>query len=224
MLRRETRRSRLVCLSTMKQRRSRGSIPRRGTMKKNEPYTFVGREQRPIVILGIDPGLAFLGLAAVAGIPGTRSITEARIFRSVPSAKKLSVAKADDRFRRARELAAFASAAVAEIRPDLVAIEAMSWPRNQTAVVSIALSWGVLAAALVGLPVVQAQPRVWRRYHDASGSETAAHKFIDRSERGAAQLREFKSADRPHVYDAAGVALWATTTDEYLAIMRGRFA
>lgn len=193
-------------------------------MKKNEPYQFVGREARPVVILGIDPGLASLGVAVVAGIPGSRSITEARIFRSTPSAKKLSVAKADDRFRRARELAAFMAAAVAEIRPDLVAIEAMSWPRNQTAVVSIALSWGVLAAALVGLPVVQAQPKVWRRHHDPSGSESAAHGSIDDVERGSSQLREFKAADRPHVYDAAGVALWATSTDEYMSIVRGRFS
>ena len=173
-------------------------------------------------ILGIDPGLASFGAVLVECSGGQRRIVDARTFMSDASATRRGVAKADDRFRRARDLSLFLVETITETRPDLIACESMSFPRGAQAVAAIALSWGVIASATHGFPVVCAQPKAWRKaIAPKDATETAAHAVV-MSIAGASIIGELNKGRRVHALDAAGVALWADNTDEFLSIWSGR--
>jgi crossover junction endodeoxyribonuclease RuvC len=102
-------------------------------------------------VLGVDPGLTRLGIAAVA----RRGPETELVFAS-------TVATATDLAEpaRLRRLHEAVRDAIAEHRPGSVAIERVAWNRNQRSAMHVARATGVvmLAAAEAGLPVEEYGP------------------------------------------------------------------
>lgn len=118
-----------------------------------------------MIILGVDPGFASLGLAAVELTLQTCAPLAAWVVHTEPSARKQAVRASEDNVRRCGELATALEAAVTRWSPVALAAETMSWPRNAGSAAKVALCWGVLVAVAHrhGLPLVQASPQDVKR-------------------------------------------------------------
>jgi Holliday junction resolvasome RuvABC endonuclease subunit len=170
-------------------------------------------------VLGLDPGLATFGACGL-DLP-SREVAAASVFRSAPSPRKRAVAASDDRYRRARELAAWLEALLDTHRPSVLAAEAMSFPRSGVAIASMALAWGCMAAIADRrrLPLVQVAPQDWKRFVSGRKGTPDDHLYPMLYERGGAEVEaELDAARVPrsqhvHALDALGVALWSETTE-----------
>lgn len=175
-------------------------------------------------VLGIDPGLATFGTCALR-LPD-RVVLGADVFRSAPSARKRQVAASDDRYRRARELAAWLESGIDRWRPAVLAAEAMSFPRGAKAIAAMALSWGVLAtiADRRGLALVQVSPQDWKRSLSGRKGTADADLYPMLYEHGGAEVeadleaRGLPRGAHVHALDALGVALWSCTTELVRAV------
>jgi crossover junction endodeoxyribonuclease RuvC len=103
------------------------------------------------VVLGVDPGVSSLGLAAVARRGRRPELVSARTVRTsggLPEATRL------------RLIHEALAAAIAEHRPSAVAVERVAWNRNQVSALAVARATGVvlLAASQAGLPVEEYGP------------------------------------------------------------------
>ncbi len=102
-------------------------------------------------VLGVDPGLSSLGVAAVATRERRAQIlfaTAVRPARDLPEPERLRLIH-----EAIRE-------AIAEHHPDAVAVERVMWNTNQRSALHVARATGVvlLAAAEAGLPVEEYGP------------------------------------------------------------------
>ena len=102
-------------------------------------------------VLGVDPGLAATGLAAVSETSG-----RARVLWSETVRTPSGLAEA----LRLRRLAEAVRDAIATHRPQAMAVEAVMWGQNKTSALSVARATGVvlLAAAEAGIPVEEYAP------------------------------------------------------------------
>lgn len=102
-------------------------------------------------VLGVDPGVAHLGLAVV-GRRDRRS--ELRWSGTVRTPADLAEAE------RLRLVAAAVRDAIAEHRPDSVAVERVAWNRNQVSALQVARATGavMVVAAEAGLAVEEYAP------------------------------------------------------------------
>lgn len=103
-------------------------------------------------VIGVDPGVAALGLACVTGGSGGRpEVSWARTVRTPPDLGGAG---------RLRRIHAEVSAAIASVRPETVAVERLMWGRNITSAMDVARASGVilLAAAEAGVPVAEYAP------------------------------------------------------------------
>lgn len=118
-----------------------------------------------MIVLGVDPGFAALGLAAVDVSPDGEHLVDCWVVTTEPSTRKQAVRDSEDNARRAREITRALQTALDVHRPTVVAAETMSWPRNASSAAKVALAWGALCALLErgGLPLVQASPQDVKR-------------------------------------------------------------
>jgi crossover junction endodeoxyribonuclease RuvC len=102
-------------------------------------------------VLGVDPGIANVGLAAVARRERRSVLLWANTVRTPPSA---------DEAGRLRGAADAVAAAIEEHRPDAVAIERVAWNRNQVSALRVARAIGAImvAADRAGLHVQEYGP------------------------------------------------------------------
>jgi crossover junction endodeoxyribonuclease RuvC len=102
-------------------------------------------------VLGVDPGLTRLGLAAVA-----RRGADTELVFAATVATPTDLAEPS----RLRQLHEAVRDAIAEHRPGSVAIERVAWNRNQRSAMQVARATGVvlLAAAEAGLEVEEYGP------------------------------------------------------------------
>jgi crossover junction endodeoxyribonuclease RuvC len=102
-------------------------------------------------VLGVDPGIANTGLAAVA-----RDGRRCRVLWSGTVRTPAGLAEA----ARLRQLSEAVRAAISEHRPEAVAVESVMWGKNRTSALSVARATGVilLAAADAGLAVEEYAP------------------------------------------------------------------
>jgi crossover junction endodeoxyribonuclease RuvC len=103
------------------------------------------------VVLGVDPGVACVGLAAVARSEGRTTVLWSETVRTSSRASEAE---------RLRTLHDAVRAAIADHRPSAVALERLMWGQNRTSALSVARATGVivLAAAHAGLPVEEYAP------------------------------------------------------------------
>lgn len=141
----------------------------------------------------------------------------------IKTEKDDSLKKTEDLFVRAQQIAnGVMSAAMGEggtYPPiDHVVCEAMSWPRNASSAVAMAVAWGAIAASLgcaldpsakCDFVAVQTAKRQFANKRDAEKSEVEAgvreyykSKYGDSVDRF---LVDIKRADREHVFDALAV-------------------
>lgn len=102
-------------------------------------------------VLGVDPGVSSLGIAAVARRERRPELVFAETVRTpadLPEAARL------------RLIHEALQTAIAEHRPTAVAVERIAWNRNQVSALAVARATGVvlLAASQAGLPVEEYGP------------------------------------------------------------------
>lgn len=185
-----------------------------------------------INVLAVDPGLATFGAVVVQTDGQRHRALRAGVFLSKSLVSDFSLRACDDRVRRARELDVWLDWFTCGVDVQVVAAEAMSFPRGTDPIVCISLAWGVLASFLSTrrLKLVSATPSYWRTrlLNDpptSGGTRTQqAQRTEDRERRAHAvvvrtvpSLVSLVSAIRPpaaqvHALDAGGVFTWAVTT------------
>lgn len=106
-------------------------------------------------VLGVDPGVATTGLAAVARGRGPTGVQIAVVWSETVRAP----AELDEPLRLRRLFEAVRGAIVAH-RPEAVAVERVMWGQNKTSALGVARATGVilLAAADAGVPVEEYAP------------------------------------------------------------------
>lgn len=102
-------------------------------------------------VLGVDPGMSALGLAVVVRRDRRPELRYAATLRTPPDLAEES---------RLRLIHEAVREAIAEHRPDAVAVERVAWNRNQRTAMPVARATGVvlLAASQAGLPVEEYGP------------------------------------------------------------------
>lgn len=138
-----------------------------------------------VLVLGIDPGFASIGIALVRLLPESEEIEYLGLIRTEKSSAKRKVLAADDNFQRSRLI----SRRLIELMDrgvSLVCAESMSFPRNASAAAKMSLCWGALAALaeLRQLPVVQASPSEIKK--KVCGEKTASKEDVE-----AAMVRRY---------------------------------
>ena len=104
------------------------------------------------LVIGVDPGMAATGLAAVAWSRRGRSV--------VVSASTVRTPSGGDEGGRLHALYRAVRRALADNHPDTVAVERLMWGRNVGSAMAVARATGVilLAAAEAGIPVREYAP------------------------------------------------------------------
>jgi crossover junction endodeoxyribonuclease RuvC len=173
------------------------------------------------MVLGVDPGFAAFGLAAVELVEAGLRPVAAWVERTEPSARKRAVRASEDNVRRAQELAAALERAVARFAPVAVAAETMSWPRDAGAATKVALAWGVLVAAAHrhGLPLVQASPQEVKRALVGRKSAGKAEIVAEIERRWPELELPAQATLQEHAADAVAVVV-ACQTSEVLQMAR----
>lgn len=162
-----------------------------------------------MIVLGIDPGFASMGLAAVNVGPDTERILELAVLRTEKSARKLEVRASDDNVRRAVQLTKGLCRLIDKHNPIAIAAEAQSWPRNAGSSAKVGIAWGVVAAVAswYSLAIVQTSPQALKKA--VCGSKTATKEDVIAAIEGRFPDVEWPSpaSTVEHAADAIGAVL-----------------
>ncbi|MGH2709680.1 MAG: crossover junction endodeoxyribonuclease RuvC [Actinomycetota bacterium] len=148
------------------------------------------------LVIGVDPGMASTGLAAVGATGGHPQVTEASTVRTpagMPEAERVLI------LHRA------VVAAIAEHRPEALAIESVMWGKNTGSAMAVARASGVvmLAAAERGIPVHEYAPLEVKMA--VTGSGVAAKQDVRRALERLHGLSDVP--EQPDAADAVAVAV-----------------
>lgn len=113
-----------------------------------------------LVVVGIDPGLAHLGWAAVALEASGEQLLDCGLI-GTSKAKAKGTLSSDDLHRRGQELSRALARVLDTFGPCAVCAESISYPRSSTASSMLGRSWGVLDAELErrGIALLSASPQ-----------------------------------------------------------------
>jgi crossover junction endodeoxyribonuclease RuvC len=148
------------------------------------------------IVLGVDPGVSALGLAAVARRDRRQEILVAATVRT-----PAKLAEAD----RMRVIHVAITDAIAAHRPDAVAVERVAWNKNQVSALGVARATGVvlLAASQAGIAVEEYGPLEVKMAVTGQGNADKA-----RVRDALARLHGLRDVpDEPDAADAVAVAL-----------------
>ena len=112
-------------------------------------------------ILGVDGGLANLGLSVVTLTPTTMSVECMTLITTEKASKKVVSLASEDNVKRTQEVARALENIMSAWKIQAICAESMSYPRNSSAAAKMSLCWGALAtlAEIKGIPIVQASPQ-----------------------------------------------------------------
>ena len=189
---------------------------------------------KSVLVLGLDPGLAKMGVVLIELTTDQVILRKAAVIRTEKSDKKVKVLATEDNLRRSceiyRTLKTFAS--VGNRYAQVICTESMSWPRSAGAAAKVALAWGTVAALAVELdvPVVQVSPMELK--NRITGVKTATKRQVEgilRARFGADVAatgidRHYRdggvaSTLQEHIWDAAGAVI-ASLDGEVLRMAR----
>jgi crossover junction endodeoxyribonuclease RuvC len=162
-------------------------------------------------ILGLDPGFASVGWAVI-DLFDSPQIHALGVLRTKKANRKHEVLAVADNFRRARELGRALGRLVVEQQIDVIAAEAMSFPRSSSVAAKMAMCWGVLARVCeeFDLPVVQASPQQIKRAltgrASASKDDVAAALAL-RFPNAIGLVAGLPAGLHEHAFDAVGAAV-----------------
>jgi crossover junction endodeoxyribonuclease RuvC len=159
-------------------------------------------------VVGIDPGIARIGIAAVARRGRAAELVWAGAFHTQPG----------DEPSRLRAVADAVRSALAEHRPASVAVERVAWNRNASSAMAVARATGVilLTSAEAGLPVEEYGPLEVKMA--ITGSGTADKGQVQDALTRVHGLRDVP--DQPDAADAVAVALCHLTRSRLRAAER----
>jgi crossover junction endodeoxyribonuclease RuvC len=148
------------------------------------------------LVLGVDPGMASMGLAAVGTAGGRSQIAHATTVRTpadMPEAERLL------------EVRAAIATALAEHNPEALALESLMWGKNIGSAMAVARASGVilLAAAERGIPVHEYAPLEVKMA--VTGNGAAAKADVRRALEKLHGLADVPT--QPDAADAVAVAL-----------------
>jgi len=162
-----------------------------------------------LIILGLDPGLASCGWAAIEReLDGGLVCLSAGVIRT----KKELGNKYQDDLRRIRYLSAELQSIKDTYRMDFVASESMSWPRHTRAIQSMGFCWGVIGSLFDNDSIIQRRPQQIKV--DLVGKKTASKKEVDAAackviEELDVFLDDLPKTQRDHAADAAAAVISA---------------
>lgn len=147
-------------------------------------------------MIGVDPGLASTGIAAVVANGRHRSVTEASTIRTAADLPEAE---------RVMALHGALVAALDTHHPEAVAVESLMWGRNAGSAMAVARATGVilLAAAQRGIPVHEYAPLEVKMA--ITGNGAAAKQDVRRALGRLHGLDDVPS--QPDAADAVAVAL-----------------
>jgi crossover junction endodeoxyribonuclease RuvC len=161
-------------------------------------------------IVGIDPGFANLGLAAVElHQPAGSTLLGIKLVRTQPTAKKQRMAAADDESRRLAEIEDAMISFFDEYKPDIVAMENPPWGKNAHAVKSCALMWGAAhcLCRTRGLVLINVSAQEIKKALTGNKSASKEEVFDAVKSKHPTFTKWPTIAAVEHVADAAGAAL-----------------
>jgi len=175
----------------------------------------------PVAIVGVDPGLANLGLCEVV-VDQDVSLGSYRAVKTKPAPKKRRPYAHDDLMRRWFELHTAFLEFIAGLDHDVVAVvlESVSWVRNSSTMAGIGGTYGLLIghARFRGWPVLQVRPQELKQHLTDGANTNKGAVFDGLQERmgypPVMDENDFCTSD--HVVDAAAVAITALDTSEIL--------
>ena len=146
-------------------------------------------------MLGVDPGLASTGLAAVASRSGSPRIVWTGTLRTPADLAEPG---------RLRQLYAGVRDAIGDHRPEALAVERVMWGRNVGSAMDVARATGVvlLAAADAGLPVEEYAPLEVKMAVTGVGNAAKDH-----VRRALSRVHGLEPPRQPDAADAVAVAL-----------------
>lgn len=173
-----------------------------------------------VCVMGIDPGLANMGVGVVAlkRLEG-EEILSVMVLSTRPEKKKKNVRQSSDLVRRTRELASRLATVVDAYSPRVIAVEAVSYPRNAASAAKTAMSWGVLCsiAERNNIPLVQASPKDIKKA--VCGKQTASKIDVQDSlterypEAFSVFLASYPKMQHEHGFDAVGSVVACMDSD-----------
>jgi Holliday junction resolvasome RuvABC endonuclease subunit len=185
------------------------------------------RMSADVCVLGVDPGFASFGWCVMLLLPQGEQVLETEVIRTEKSSKKQNVRAADDDFRRSQEIALVLQNVVKRWRPQAVAAEAFSSPRNASAAAKVARAWGVLAGLCVAskLPLVQASPQDIKKVlcqNKTATKEQVQEVLKVRYPDGFLSFTQRVPKGKwEHGFDAAGAVVACLETDVFRMARRG---
>lgn len=115
------------------------------------------------VLLGIDPGFASIGYAALE--LKTNKVLEFGLLRSKKANKKQRLLAVEDNLRRAIDIATSINELLSHLNiqysVNAICAEAMSFPRNASVAAKVSMCWGIMAdiSANHGVEILQVSPQ-----------------------------------------------------------------
>lgn len=173
---------------------------------------------RPIVALGLDPGFAAFGWAAL-DLEGTVCL-DASVIRTAPFARPGSDSRTMDNVRRTLEIRRALTAVLARFDVRALCVESFQHLRNASASAKVALAWGVIISlsAERSIPLLQASPQEIKV--SVSGARTASKEDLAHDVRkrvgdmdGLLEAHTVLEDLYNHAYDAAAAALTCLTPE-----------
>lgn len=177
-------------------------------------------------VLGIDPGLANMGLCVVELKPRTEEVVFLEVLTTEKSNKKQNILVSSDTFRRCREMAASLNRVLVQQNPSIIAVESMSFPRNASSAAKTAVTWGIIGtlAELYDLPVVQASPQEIKKClcgkRTASKLDVQAELKLHFPDAFQSFVERYPQSKHEHGFDAVGV-VFACLSSEVVRMARG---
>lgn len=168
-----------------------------------------------MIVLGIDPGFASMGVAVVDVTEHGVGVITLDVIRTQKDDRKRRTLASDDNVRRAREIAG----RLFEAHIGAICAEAMSFPRNSSAAAKMALSWGVICALaqVRDVPIVQASPQQIKQA--VTGSKTASKLDVEAAllKRYGNQIEQLVAhlpdSQHEHAFDALAAVVACLDSD-----------
>lgn len=178
--------------------------------------TIDGADER-FWVLGVDPGLAHMGLALVCIEPGREVVEGLHVIQTVKETSR-KVTVGSDNVRRAQELGDPLLSIGARFRIRMIAAEAMSFPENASAAGKMSMSWGVLAlfASIHRIPIEQTSPQKIKRAvcgDPKASKEDVEFALLERYGNRIEDLLIGPKAFREHAFDALGAVVAKLDSD-----------
>lgn len=175
-----------------------------------------------MIIVGIDPGFANLGFAAVELLnPAGSRIVSVKLVKTQPSHKKQRMAAADDESRRLNEIEDAMMRFFDDHKPGVVAIENPPWGKNAQAVKTCALMWGAAhcLCRARGLALINVSAQEIKK--SVAGNKSASKEdVLDAIRKQHPAFTEWPTtAAVEHVADAVGAALTVRTHPLVFALL-----